>query len=192
MPCDTPGNRSDILSKPLLSFLLYCLPATAIVASGFEPVSRGWCTAIWTAVLTVIGGACLSNAGRCGRIHCYVTGPASVKSRSAVTDNSRKTLGLYPSRDFPSRLHRVCLVPNPPNRLRIAGKLARKIRWDKPVQTTGEVSRWLLLADYANCLGNCSRIYFLAEGFNVKSRRPNTDNSWKTLRTSPPSLRLQS
>ena len=113
MPCDTPGNRSDILSKPLLSFLLYCLPATAIVASGFEPVSRGWRTAIWTAALTVIGGACLSNAGRCGRIHCYVTGPASVKSRSAVTDNSRKTLGLYPSRDFPSRLHRVCLVPNP-------------------------------------------------------------------------------
>jgi hypothetical protein len=42
MPCDTPGKRSDILSKPLLSFLLYCLPA---------------------------------NASRCGRIHCYVTGP---------------------------------------------------------------------------------------------------------------------
>ena len=37
-----------------------------------------------------------------------------MKSRSAVTDNSRKTLGLYPSRDFPSRLHRVGLVPNRP------------------------------------------------------------------------------
>jgi hypothetical protein len=75
MPCDTPGNRSDILSKPLLSFLLYCLPVIAIVASGFEPVSRGWRTAIWTAALTVMGGACLANASRCGRIHCYVTGP---------------------------------------------------------------------------------------------------------------------
>ena len=45
------------------------------------------------------------------------TDSASVKSRSAVTDNSRKTLGLYPSRDFPSRLHRVCLVPNRPRTL---------------------------------------------------------------------------
>ena len=43
---------------------------------------------------------------------------ASPKSRSAITDNSRKTLGLYPSRDFPSRLHRVCLVPNRPRVLR--------------------------------------------------------------------------
>ena len=75
MLCDTPGKRTDILSKPLLSFLLYCLPVIAIVASGFEPVSWGWRTAIWTAALTVMGGACLANASRCGRIHCYVTGP---------------------------------------------------------------------------------------------------------------------
>jgi hypothetical protein len=75
MTCDTPGKRSDILSKPLLSFLLYCLPVIAIVASGFEPVSRGWRTAIWTAALAVMGGACIANASRCGRIHCYVTGP---------------------------------------------------------------------------------------------------------------------
>ena len=65
-----------------------------------------------------------------------ILGKASVKSRGAVTDNSRKTLGLYPSRDFPSRLHRVCLFrivrESSANRLRIAGKLARKIRSDKP------------------------------------------------------------
>ena len=75
MTCDTPGKRSDILSKPLLSFLLYCLPVIAIVASGFEPVSRGWRTAVWTASLAVMGGACIANASRCGRIHCYFTGP---------------------------------------------------------------------------------------------------------------------
>ena len=75
MTCDTPKKRSDILSKPLLSFLLYCLPAIAIVASGYESVSRGWRTAIWTAALTAIRGACIPNARSCGRIHCYVTGP---------------------------------------------------------------------------------------------------------------------
>jgi hypothetical protein len=35
----------------------------------------GWRTAIWTAALAVMGGACIANASRCGRIHCYVTGP---------------------------------------------------------------------------------------------------------------------
>ncbi len=75
MTCDTTGKRSDILSKPLLSFLLYCLPVIASVASGSAPISRGWRTAIWTASLAVMGGACIANASRCGRIHCYLTGP---------------------------------------------------------------------------------------------------------------------
>src|SRR6516225_7544923 len=75
MPCDTPGNRSDILSRPLLSFLIYCLPVIAIVVSGYEQVSRAWRTGIWTAALTVMGVACVANAIRCGRIHCYITGP---------------------------------------------------------------------------------------------------------------------
>ena len=62
----------------------------------------------------------------------------SVKSRSAVTDNSRKTLGLYPSRRFsfppaPSLLGSESSANPPRNRLLIAGKLARKILWDKPV-----------------------------------------------------------
>jgi hypothetical protein len=75
MPCDTPGKRSDILSRPLLSFLIYCLPVIAIVVSGYEQVSRAWRTGIWTAALTVMGVACVANAIRCGRIHCYITGP---------------------------------------------------------------------------------------------------------------------
>jgi hypothetical protein len=68
-------KKSDILSKPLLSLVLYCLPAIAIVASGYGHVSRGWRTGIWTVALTVMGTACIANAARCRRIHCYVTGP---------------------------------------------------------------------------------------------------------------------
>ena len=75
MTCDTPGKGTDILSNPLLSFLLYCLPVISIVASGYEPVSQGWRTAIWTAALAVMGGACIANASRCRRTHCFVTGP---------------------------------------------------------------------------------------------------------------------
>jgi len=32
-------------------------------------------TAVWTASLVVLGTACLINAARCGRVHCYLTGP---------------------------------------------------------------------------------------------------------------------
>jgi hypothetical protein len=73
MACGT--KKSDILSKPFLSFVLYCLPAIAIVASGYGHVSRGWRTGIWTVALSVMGIACIANAARCGRMHCYVTGP---------------------------------------------------------------------------------------------------------------------
>jgi hypothetical protein len=68
-------KKSDILSKPLLSLVLYWLPIIAIVASGYEHVGRGWRTGIWTIALSVVGTTCIANAARCGRVHCYVTGP---------------------------------------------------------------------------------------------------------------------
>ena len=30
---------------------------------------------VWTIALTWMGAACLINASRCGRTHCYLTGP---------------------------------------------------------------------------------------------------------------------
>jgi hypothetical protein len=56
----------------LLGFLLFCVPAIAIIASGRYGFER---TAIWTVALAILGGACLANSLRCGRIHCYLTGP---------------------------------------------------------------------------------------------------------------------
>src|SRR5713226_4723178 len=64
-----------MLSNPLLAFALFCLPAIAIVATGNHRVGGGWRTVVWTAALSIMGAACLANAVRCGRIHCYITGP---------------------------------------------------------------------------------------------------------------------
>jgi hypothetical protein len=75
MTCDATGKKSDILSKPLLSFVFYGLPVIAIVASGYAHLSGTWRTGIWTGALAVMGAACVANATRCGRIHCYLTGP---------------------------------------------------------------------------------------------------------------------
>jgi len=76
MQCDlTTRNSHDLLSNPLLACALFCLPAMAMVAAGNGRVGGGWRTAVWTAALSIMGAACLANAVRCGRVHCYITGP---------------------------------------------------------------------------------------------------------------------
>lgn len=74
MNSNPPGPR-DILGDWRLALLAYGLPTAAIVASGSLAVGNGWRTAIWALASLVMGGACLANALRCGRVHCFFTGP---------------------------------------------------------------------------------------------------------------------
>jgi len=62
-------------SNPLRTFALFCLPVIAILGTGHSDVGEGWRTAVWTAALSILGAACIANAARCGRVHCYITGP---------------------------------------------------------------------------------------------------------------------
>lgn len=56
-------------------FLLWGLPV-AIMLLTVCCAGGGWVVTIpWTLSLVVMGGACLMNARRCGRRHCYFTGP---------------------------------------------------------------------------------------------------------------------
>jgi hypothetical protein len=76
MKSDTTSSKSrDILSNPLLASAWFCLPVIAIVATAQHDVGLGLRTAVWTAALSVMGAACIANAVRCGRTHCYITGP---------------------------------------------------------------------------------------------------------------------
>ena len=36
------------------------------------PAGRTW---LWVTALVIAGSACVVNARRCGRLHCYITGP---------------------------------------------------------------------------------------------------------------------
>ena len=65
----------DILSSRWRVFMLYWLPAIAIVVAGVPAISSGWRTVVWTVALATMGTACIVNALRCGRVHCYLTGP---------------------------------------------------------------------------------------------------------------------
>jgi hypothetical protein len=71
-----PTNEwRDILSNPMVTVAVFWLPTVALVASASLDIGQGWRTAIWTVVLTTMGAACVANALRCGRVHCYASGP---------------------------------------------------------------------------------------------------------------------
>ena len=53
--------------------LAWGLPTAALIAAiWIAPPAK---TLIWTAALVWMGAACLGNARRCGRTHCFYTGP---------------------------------------------------------------------------------------------------------------------
>ena len=65
----------DMLSSPWRALAVFWLPAVAIAVAGSSGLSSIWRTIVWTAALGTMGAACLANALRCGRVHCYITGP---------------------------------------------------------------------------------------------------------------------
>lgn len=71
----TACKPNDILSSPWRTFVLFWLPPIAIIVSGSFGLSSGWRTIVWVLALITMGTACVVNALRCGRLHCYITGP---------------------------------------------------------------------------------------------------------------------
>lgn len=74
-PESTNSASRDILSNVPLTALLFWLPILVLVVSGFFQIGQGWRTAVWVVALTIMGASCVANALRCGRVHCYATGP---------------------------------------------------------------------------------------------------------------------
>lgn len=71
----TNSASRDILSNVPLTALLFWLPIIVLLASGFFQIGQGWRTAVWVVALAIVGASCVANALRCGRVHCYATGP---------------------------------------------------------------------------------------------------------------------
>ena len=69
------SERGDILSDRLITVLVFWFPIAALIVSGALRISNEWRAAVWGIALTTIGIGCLVNAVRCGRVHCYFTGP---------------------------------------------------------------------------------------------------------------------
>lgn len=65
----------DFVRDRRASFLLWWLPALLMVATGPLGFSSELHGSIWASCLSVFGFGCLENARRCGRLHCFFTGP---------------------------------------------------------------------------------------------------------------------
>ena len=56
-----------------IAWLLWGVPAAVVIlGSLMAPVLR---MLLWTPAFAVAGVSCVVNAARCGRVHCYITGP---------------------------------------------------------------------------------------------------------------------
>ena len=87
MNCDVneqPCAQGD-LSARSIAYLLWGLPALLILAGVLWPQARLW---VWTPALLTAAAACVVNAARCDRLHCYFTGPLFLLA-AAGTDKSR-------------------------------------------------------------------------------------------------------
>lgn len=62
----------DLVCSPW-ACLLWGVPAAMLLVGLYQ---SGWRVWLWVPALALAGGACILNAGRCGRLHCYITGPA--------------------------------------------------------------------------------------------------------------------
>ena len=65
----------DLISDGRFAAAVFWLPALLLIASGNLNIGVAWRTAIWTISLSIMGSGCIVNALRCGRVHCYFTGP---------------------------------------------------------------------------------------------------------------------
>jgi len=68
-----PHGRRDWVGNVSSYTLAWGLPSAALVAAVFMASSTR--TFVWAGALAWMGLACVANALRCGRLHCYLTGP---------------------------------------------------------------------------------------------------------------------
>ena len=83
---------NDLVSQKS-GILLWCLPTLALFVGLVWRSKLAW---IWIPAFLIMGIGCLVNARRCGRLHCYFTGPVFVLAAIYVALASANVLVLRP------------------------------------------------------------------------------------------------
>jgi hypothetical protein len=86
------GCQAQDLACGKSAILFWCLPAFALFIGFGWTEARPW---LWIPAFLVMGIACVVNAARCGRLHCFVTGPIYLLAAVYV---ALAAFGLLPMR----------------------------------------------------------------------------------------------
>lgn len=88
-------KQEDWVSNLRARLVAWDLPTVALIAGVFlDPPIK---TLVWGAALVWMGAACLANARRCGRRHCYFTGPFFLLMAIVVVLHGQKIIWLGPN-----------------------------------------------------------------------------------------------
>ncbi len=90
------GPTRDLLSRRRVALLVYAAPTVAIIATTTLGASEEVLTVVWTLGFAVMGVACVLNAVRCGRMHCYFTGPFLLLIAAAALLHGLRAVTLGP------------------------------------------------------------------------------------------------
>ncbi len=90
--CLREGRERNDLVERRIAWLVWGLPKSMLVVGVFWSEARVW---LWTPALLVAGIACLVNAVRCGRLHCYFTGPLYLLAALATVLSSLHIVPLH-------------------------------------------------------------------------------------------------
>jgi len=88
-PCCEPN---DLVSQKS-GILLWCLPTAALFVGLAWRDKLAW---FWIPAFLIMGIGCLVNARRCGRLHCYFTGPVFVLAAIYVALAAANVVPLRP------------------------------------------------------------------------------------------------
>ena len=85
-------SARDLTGRKTAWFLWYVPILLVIVGSSWDR-GRLW---LWVPAFAVMGAGCLANAVRCGRTHCYVTGPLFLLAAVFVALSGLGVVSLHP------------------------------------------------------------------------------------------------
>ena len=75
MRLNSTVHPRDIFASLPLAILIFWIPILAIAVTGYAHIGYMLRTAVWTGGCLIMSIGCIVNAMRCGRLHCYLTGP---------------------------------------------------------------------------------------------------------------------
>lgn len=85
-------SAKDLIGRKAAWFFWY-VPILLVVLGASWSRGRVW---LWIPAFLVMGLGCLANAARCGRIHCYITGPLFLLAAIFVALSAVGIVPLHP------------------------------------------------------------------------------------------------